>query len=116
LEELAEHELISYVDGYKGYHWLKVALEGQLKTTFIKQHYICCYIVMSFGLWNAPVTFQRLINKVLEPYLGHFIRVFINDYYVYRSGAHHLTKGQMHATVILIPIVQKHATGAVFVV
>lgn len=47
---------------------------------------------MPFGLFNAPATFQRLMNKVLEPYLGHFVQVFMDDFGIYGDRASHLEK------------------------
>ena len=47
---------------------------------------------MSFELCKASATFQRLMNKVLEPYLGHFVRVFMDDFEIYRDRASHSEK------------------------
>jgi hypothetical protein len=71
---------------------MKIAPEDQLKTTFITPWGTFCYIVMFFGLCNAPGTFQRLMNKVFEPFLGLFLQVFIDDFGVYSDRASHLAK------------------------
>ncbi len=36
--------------------------------------------------------FQRLMNKVFEPFLGLFLQVFIDDFGIYSDRASHLTK------------------------
>jgi hypothetical protein len=41
------------------------------------------YMVMSFGLTNAPCYFMYLMNKVFMEYLDKFIVVFIDDILVY---------------------------------
>ena len=41
------------------------------------------FLVMSFGLTNAPATFMDLMNRVFHPFLDHFVIVFINDILVY---------------------------------
>jgi len=47
---------------------------------------------MPFGLCNAIGTFQRFMNKIFAPFLGLFLRVFINDFGVFSDKTLHLTK------------------------
>ena len=85
-------ELYSFADGYSGYHQVKIAHEDQLRSTFTSPWGTFCYEVMPFGLYNAPVTFQRLMNKILEPFLGHFVRVFMDDFEIYGDRASYSEK------------------------
>jgi hypothetical protein len=73
LEKVARHEMYTSGDGYKGYHQVKIVLEDQLKTTFITPWGTFYYTVMIFSLCNGRETFQCLMNKIFEPFLGLFL-------------------------------------------
>jgi hypothetical protein len=92
LEEITGHKMYTFENGYRGYHQLKIALEDQLNTTFTTPWGTFCYTIMSFSLCNALKTFQCLMNKVFEPFLGLFLGVFIDDFGVYSDEISHLTK------------------------
>lgn len=89
LEEVAGHEWYSFGDGYSGYNQLRIFSEHQHLTTFTTPWGTFAFRVMPFGLCNAPATFQRFMNKIFEPFLGKFVRDFIDDFCVYGSKIDH---------------------------
>jgi hypothetical protein len=53
------------------------------KTAFVSRYGLYEYMVMSFGLTNAPTYFMYLMNKVFMEYLDKFVVVLIDDILVY---------------------------------
>ena len=44
------------------------------------------YLVMPFGLVNAPATFQAFINQVLREYIDHFVLAYLDNIVVYSQS------------------------------
>ena len=56
------------------------------------------FLVLPFGLTNAPAAFMDLMNRVFKPYLDRFIIIFIDDILIYsKSRAEH----EQHLRIIL---------------
>ena len=57
MDSTSEHELLSFIDAYLGYHQVLIHLEDAEKTSFIMENGLYCYMVMPFGLINAKATY-----------------------------------------------------------
>src|SRR2546423_11354874 len=56
------------------------------KTAFITPFELYEFLVMLFGLSYASVTFQRLMNRVLQEFLGDFVAVYLDDVIIFTKG------------------------------
>jgi hypothetical protein len=89
-DQLAKAQVFSKIDLRSSYHQIKIRAEDIPKTAFTTRYGLYKYLVMSFGLTNAPAHFMYLMNSVFMPELDKFIVVFIDDILIYsRSMEEH---------------------------
>jgi hypothetical protein len=83
LERLANHSFFYFLDGYSGYHQILIHPNDQSKTTFTYPHGTYAYRKMSFGLCNAPASFQRCMMSIFSDMIDEIMEVFMDDFSVH---------------------------------
>ena len=98
------------IDLRSRYHQLRIRESDIPKTAFKTRYWRYGFLVMSFGLTNAPTAFMDVMNWVFRPYLDRFVIVFIDDILVYsRSELGH----ERHLGLVL-QTVRQHQLYAKF--
>ena len=85
-DQLPREKYISKIDLRSGYHQLRIKSENIPKMVFRTRYGNYKFLVMSFGLTNAPTTFMNLINRVFQSYIDSFVIIFNCDILVYSKN------------------------------
>ncbi len=82
-DQLAGSRVFSSLDLAQGYHQIRISKEDVPKTAFRVPFGHYQFKVLSFGLTNAPATFQGVMNRIFQQYLGKFVLVYLDDILVF---------------------------------
>ena len=81
VDAAARHMVISFMDGNAGYNQIFMAEEDIANNAFRCPGAIGLFewVVMTFGLKNAGVTYQRAMNYIFHKLIGRIVEIYIDD-------------------------------------
>lgn len=75
--------MFSNINLHSGYHQIRVNSNDIPKTVFTTRYDHYEYLVIPFAVSNAHGVFMEYMNRILHPYIDHFVVVFIDTILIY---------------------------------
>ncbi|TPX40877.1 hypothetical protein SeLEV6574_g06366 [Synchytrium endobioticum] len=111
IDRLVGSKYFTKLDLRWGYWQIRVRDGDQYKTAISTRYGAYEFMVMPFGLCNAPATFQRLMNDILRPYLDKCVVVYLDDILIYSKtlDAHRHHIEQVFETIVKNGLTAKYS-------
>jgi hypothetical protein len=91
LDQLTGDKYFSKIDLKFGYHQVPIEHIDVWKIAFKSKEGLFEWMVMPFGLANAPENFMRMMDDILQPLTNNFVVVYMDDILIYnKTCAEHL--------------------------
>eukprot|EP00079_Xenopus_tropicalis_P034896 XP_017948667.1 PREDICTED: RNA-directed DNA polymerase homolog [Xenopus tropicalis] len=100
--------IFSKLDLRGAYNLIRIREGDEWKTDFNTRDGHYEYLVMPFGLCNAPAVFQELVNDIFHDLLGQSVVVYLDDILIYSDN---LSDHRAHVQEVLLRLWQNHLYG-----
>lgn len=85
MQNMKKAKYFSTIDLKSGYYLIQMKEESIEKTAFITPEGLYEFLVMPFGLKNAPATFQRMMHTVLGDLKTKGVSIYLDDIIIFTS-------------------------------
>jgi hypothetical protein len=103
-DQLKYENIFSKIDLRLGYHQVRIKDEDIRKTAFRTRYGHYEFIVMPFGLSNAPIIFMCLMNDVFREYLDKFVTIILETILIYSK----LEEEHEHHLRMMLKVLREH--------
>lgn len=79
VDATANHEMMSFMDGFVGYNLIKMSVEDAKMTVFRTSFGNFYYVVIPFGLKNAGATYQRAMQAIFHDMIHDIVEDYVDD-------------------------------------
>ena len=86
-DSLRGAKIFSKIDLRSAFNLIRIKEGDEWKTAFRTQFGLFEYLVMPYGLANAPAYFQRFINEIFKDMIGKFVVIYMDDFLIYSENA-----------------------------
>ncbi|KAI5151822.1 hypothetical protein ENBRE01_2411 [Enteropsectra breve] len=98
IDSLSNAGIFSILDATSGYYQFNIAEADRKKTAFRFKGGFYEFVRMPFGLCNAPATFQRAMDTILQGINGEFVIPYLDDIIIFSKNKH---EHQKHIRIVL---------------